>query len=65
MKITYFKDTDTLYIELRANVAVETRDVDEDTLVDLDNTGSICGITIEHASDRTEIPAISYEQVLA
>ena len=65
MKITYFKDTDTLYIELRANVAVETRDVDEDTLVDLDNTGSICGITFEHASDRTEIPAISYEQVLA
>jgi uncharacterized protein YuzE len=65
VKITYFKDTDTLYIELRPNVAVETRDVDEDTLVDLDNTGSICGITIEHASDRTEIPAISYEQVLA
>ena len=65
MKIKYFADTDTLYIELRANVAVETRDVDEDTLVDLDNTGSICGITIEHASDRTEIPAISYEQVLA
>jgi len=42
----------------------KTRDVDEDTLVDLDTTGSICGITIEHASDRTDIPSISYEQVL-
>ena len=64
MKIAYFKDTDTLYIELRANAAVETRDLDEDTLVDVDSAGSICGITIEHASERTEVPSISYERVL-
>jgi uncharacterized protein YuzE len=64
VKISYFKDTDTLYIELRANAAVESRDVDEDTLLDLDSGGNVCGITIEHASERTDIPSISYEQVL-
>jgi uncharacterized protein YuzE len=65
MKLTYFQDTDTLYIELRPNASFETRDIDEDTLIDVDEEGHICGITLEHASERTEIPSFSYEQVLA
>jgi uncharacterized protein YuzE len=65
MKIKYFQDTDTLYIEFRAVEVAETKDLDENTLLDLDREGKICGITIEHARDRTEIPAFSYEQVSA
>jgi uncharacterized protein YuzE len=63
MKIKYFQDTDTLYIEFRAAEVVETKDLDEDTLLDVDSEGNICGITIEHARDRTEIPQFSYEQI--
>jgi uncharacterized protein YuzE len=63
MKIRYFQDTDTLYIEFRAAEVAETKDLDEDTLLDIDQNGNICGITIEHASNRTEIPKFSYEQV--
>jgi uncharacterized protein YuzE len=44
---------------------VETRDLDENTLVDLDADGNIAGMTIEHASTRTDSPAFSYEQVAA
>lgn len=65
MNIKYFQDTDTLHIELRAVDVAETRDLDEDTLLDLDREGNICGITIEHASERAGIPAFSYEQVPA
>jgi uncharacterized protein YuzE len=65
MRIKYFQDTDTLYIEFRRAAVVETKDLDENTLLDLDQDGNICGITIEHARDRTEIPAFSYEQVSA
>lgn len=65
MKIRYFPDTDTLHIEFRDVPAVETRDIDEDTLVDLDSDGKICAITVEHASQRTGIPHFSYEQVAA
>ncbi|MFQ5930635.1 MAG: DUF2283 domain-containing protein [Acidobacteriota bacterium] len=65
MKIKYFQDTDTLYIEFRHAEVVETKDLDEDTLLDLDQAGHICGITIEHARDRTEIPTFSYEQISA
>lgn len=61
MKIRYFDDTDTLHIEFRAAEVAETRDLDENTLLDIDRNGSICGITVEHARDRADIPRFSYE----
>ena len=63
MKIKYFQDTDTLYIEFRPAQVAETKDLDENTLLDVDRDGNICGITIEHASERAEIPKFSYEQI--
>jgi uncharacterized protein YuzE len=65
MKIKYFEDTDTLYIEFRGSEVAETKDLDENTLLDLDSAGNICGITIEHARDRAEIPKFSFEQIPA
>lgn len=65
MKIQYFQDTDTLYIEFRPAEVTETRDLDENTLLDLDAMGSICGITVEHASERADIPHFSFEQIAA
>jgi uncharacterized protein YuzE len=64
MKIKYFAETDTLYIEFREGSVAETRDLDENTLLDMDSQGNICAITIEHASARTGIPEFSYEQIL-
>jgi uncharacterized protein YuzE len=65
MKIKYFSDTDTLYIEFRPGTVAETRDLDEDTLLDMDSDGNICAITIEHASTRAGAPEVSYERVPA
>ncbi|MBU6404111.1 MAG: DUF2283 domain-containing protein [Proteobacteria bacterium] len=65
MKIKYFQDTDTLYIEFRADHIVETRDLDENTLLELDEQGRVCAMTMEHASQRTDIPGFSYEQIAA
>ena len=65
MKIKYFQDTDTLYIEFREADVSETRELDENTLIDLDRDGGICAITIEHASERADIPSFSYEQIPA
>jgi len=65
MKIKYFADTDTLYIEFRQAEVLETKDLDENTIMDLDRDGNICAITIEHARERTQIPSFSYEQVPA
>jgi uncharacterized protein YuzE len=65
MRIRYFEDTDTLLIEFMDAPVAETRDLDEDTVLDVDAQGNICAITVEHASRRTGIPKFSYEQVAA
>jgi uncharacterized protein YuzE len=65
VKIRYFRDTDTLYIEFRPGPVAETRDFDEDTQIDLDARGNIRAITVEHASERADLPALDYEQVAA
>ena len=65
MKGKYFAETDTLYIQFRDGSVAETRDLDENTVLDLDSDGNLCAITIEHASSRTGIPKFSYEQIPA
>jgi len=55
MKLSYFSDTDTLYIELQGDLVAETGDFDEDTLVDLDAAGKLVAITIENASQRADV----------
>lgn len=62
MNIRYFKDTDTMLIEFKDSLVTETRDLDEDTILDLDASGNICSITIEHASTRADAPKVTYEQ---
>ena len=59
MKIQYFAQTDTLHIEFRDAPVAETRDLDENTLLDVDAQGGIVAITVEHASERAVIPEIS------
>ena len=65
MKVRYFADTDTLHIEFRDAPVIETRDLDENTILDMDAQGNICSITVEHASQRAGAPQFSYEQIAA
>jgi len=65
MKIQYFQDTDTLYIEFKPTDVAKTKDLDQDTVLDMDKNGNIAAITIEHARQRADIPKFSYEQVSA
>jgi uncharacterized protein YuzE len=65
MKVKYFPETDTLYIEFKVADIVESKDLDENTVLDLDRNGNICAMTIEHAQERTDVPQFSFEQVAA
>jgi len=62
MKVKYYQDTDTLYIEFRSNGIVETKDLDENTQLDIDAEGQICALTIEHARERADLQHFSFEQ---
>ncbi|MDB9424522.1 DUF2283 domain-containing protein [Microcystis aeruginosa CS-564/01] len=65
MKITYFQDTDTLYLEFNNNPIVETQEINENTLVNLDKNGNICAITLEQARSLTYLNAFSLETIVA
>ena len=65
MKARYFKDTDTLYFELRATEVTETRDLDSDTILDYDADGNVVGITLEHASSKVGGEKVEFEMVPA
>jgi uncharacterized protein YuzE len=41
-----------------------TRDLDEMTVIDLDEGGAICSITIKHASERTDLSDVSFDDGL-
>lgn len=65
MRLKYFEETDTLYIEFNDRAISETRDLDENTVLDLDADGNICAITFEHASKRTDVRHLKVEGIAA
>jgi uncharacterized protein YuzE len=65
MKIKYFQETDTLYIEFKANDIVETQELDDHTLFEVDSHGQLCALTLEHAKVRANLQNFSFEQMAA
>ncbi len=55
MRVLYFKDADSRYSELREGAVVETRDIDESTLVEMADQGRMVAIAIQHLRDRAEL----------
>ena len=55
MKISYYSETDTFYIELKEVPSVESEELAEGIVVDYDENGEIIGIEIERASERKEV----------
>lgn len=63
MKITYFKDIDTLLVTFSNKDVFETKEINENTIIDLDEKGLIVAITIEHANQQTELSSFSFDQI--
>ena len=65
MEITYFPDTDTLLINFADRGIVETKDVNENILVELDSDGELVSMTIEHAKDKMDVDSLSFQRVVS
>lgn len=65
MKVSYFEDTDTLYIEFSDSGIAESKDLDENTILDVDAKGNLCAITFEHASQRADVSHLIVEGIAA
>jgi len=61
MRAKYFADTDTLLVNFSDRRIVETRDLGEDMLVELDKDGHVVSLTIEHARQQTNVREFVYE----
>ncbi len=64
MQIKYFQDTDTLLVNFIDSEIVETRDLNENTLIELDKNGNLVSMTIEHAGKKANMTDFSYQQVM-
>lgn len=64
MEIKYFQDTDTLLVNFTDNEIVETRDLNENTLIELDKDGNLVSITLEHATYQADMINFSYQQIV-
>ena len=52
MKLHYYADTDSLYIDLSEKTSVESREVSPGVVLDFDDASHLCGIDVDHASQN-------------
>lgn len=65
MKIRYFEDTDTLYVELKDEQPTKTEELNENVMLELDADGKVVGLTIEHVKQNKGKLDFSYETIAA
>ena len=50
MRLAYYPETDSLYLEFQDRPSVDTREIGPDIRLDLDEAGRPVGLDIDHAS---------------
>lgn len=55
MKLKYYSDTDSLYIDLSESPSVESREVSEGVVLDYDANGNLVGIDIDNAKRKVAL----------
>lgn len=65
MKLNYYADTDSLYIDLSSKTSNESREVSPGIVIDYDNNGEIVGIDIDNASKKLDLKDLTISHVPA
>jgi uncharacterized protein YuzE len=58
MKLHYYPETDSLYIELKSSPGTEAREIVEGLVVDFDSNGEVVGFDIDHASRKLDLSKV-------
>ena len=58
MKLHYYPETDSLYVEFTAQPGAETIEVTDGLNVDLDANGQVVGFDIDQASRRLDLSTL-------
>ena len=59
MKLNYYPDTDSLYIDLSEQPSTESREISEGVMLDYDAKGHLVGIDIDNASTKVELEKLT------
>jgi len=65
MKLNYYKDTDSLYIDLSSKPSAESREISEGIILDFDAKGDIVGIDIDNASRKINLKEVILNKIPA
>jgi len=63
MKLKYYADTDSLYIDLAEKPSVESREVSEGIVLDYDAQGNLVGIDIDNASKKVQLKELTLSKL--
>ena len=63
MKLHYYAETDSLYIDLNSRPSADSREIAEGLVVDFDSEGNIVGIDIDHASKKLDLSTLATENL--
>ncbi len=63
MKLNYYPDTDSLYIDLSHGTSVDSREISEGVILDYDESGNVVGIDIDNASSKVELHELMVSKV--
>lgn len=55
MKLNYYPDTDSLYIDLSHRTSVESREISEGVVLDYDESGYVVGMDVDNASLKVDL----------
>jgi uncharacterized protein YuzE len=55
MKLNYYPETDSLYIDLSEKTSKESREISEGIVLDYDEAGNLVGIDIDNASKKVQL----------
>ena len=65
MKLNYYKDTDSLYIDLSSKTSADSREISEGIVLDFDADGNISGIDIDNASKKIDLHEVILSKIPA
>lgn len=63
MKLHYYPETDSLYIELSAAAGTDTRIIGDGVNADFDEAGNVVGIDIDHASRKLDLSSLETSEL--
>ena len=63
MKLSYYPETDSLYIDLSAKTSFDSREISEGVVLDYDDKGNLVGIDIDNASKKLDLSELVMDKM--